>query len=121
MESLFGISRADFGDLQDRLARFVRGRISNGEFTERGLARVSGISQPQLHNFLKGTRRLSPEFADRLMRRFCIGILDLFETRELQEQIAARGDSGRSIGGLKKPAQSEASLYPASQRLGWRA
>lgn len=104
--------RFTFEDLQCRLAGFVRIRINNGEFTERGLARVAGISQPQIHNFLKGTRRLSPEFADRLMCRLRIGILDLFEAGELLEYASAQQSP-------KKPVQSESSSrYSVRDRLG---
>lgn len=104
VESAFRSRNATFEELQQRLARLVRTHIGNGEFTERGLARMTGISQPQIHNFLKGARKLSPEFADRLMLRFGIGILDLFETGELLEQ-AALGSP------WKKPVQSELSLH----------
>ena len=45
-----------------------------GEVSERGLARLSNISQPHLHNVLKGVRTLSPEAADRLMRAMDITI-----------------------------------------------
>lgn len=119
MESLFRGRSAAFEDLQNRLAHYIRWRISNGEFTERGLARIAGISQPQIHNFLKGARRLSPEFADRLMARFHIGILDLFETQELLEQIAARGASeSGGFGAFKKPAGSEMSLRAVRDHFG---
>ncbi|MGH9581705.1 MAG: hypothetical protein ACRD4O_02075 [Bryobacteraceae bacterium] len=121
MESTFRRTNAPFGDLHDRLGRLIRDRISNGEFTERGLARLSGISQPQIHNFLKGARRLSPEFSDRLMLRLGIGILDLFETPELLEESAARATTEPAypeLGGLKKPVQSERSPRAVSNYFG---
>jgi hypothetical protein len=46
----------------------ARERVRAGEVSERGLARRAGISQPHLHNVLKGIRTLSPEASDRLMR-----------------------------------------------------
>ncbi|MGH9640704.1 MAG: hypothetical protein ACRD3Y_11620, partial [Bryobacteraceae bacterium] len=106
--------------LHDRLVGLIRRRISNGEFTERGLARMAGISQPQVHNFLKGARRLSPEFADRLMLHFGIGILDLFDTPELLEQISARASSPNSASpsSLKKPVRSQPSLHAMNNHLG---
>jgi transcriptional regulator with XRE-family HTH domain len=123
VESLFKTRNVTFEDLQERLVRLVRRRISNGEFTERGLARIAGISQPQIHNFLKGARKLSPEFADRLMLRFGIGILDLFEPRELLEQAAIRGAARVSpdVSDLKKPVQSAESLHPSGDYFGSRA
>jgi plasmid maintenance system antidote protein VapI len=65
-------------------------RIHNGEYTERGLARLLGISQPQIHHVLKGTRRLQPEFADRIMARFGITVLDLLQDIELSSELRSR-------------------------------
>jgi len=42
--------------------------VHSGAVSERRLARLSTISQPHLHNVLKGIRTLSPGAADRLMR-----------------------------------------------------
>lgn len=52
-------------------------RIRRGDFTERGLARQIGISQPHLHNVLKGARALSPHTADLILRRMGLSILDV--------------------------------------------
>ena len=79
-----------FGALQARLSAFVNMRIHNGEFTERGLARLLGISQPQIHHVLKGTRRLQPEFADRVMARFGVTVLDLLQETELRTELESR-------------------------------
>ena len=49
-----------------------------------------GISQPQMHNVLKGARKLRPELADRLVASLEITVADLFETAELREQLALR-------------------------------
>lgn len=84
-----------FHDLQCRLISFVVTKIRNGEFTERGLARMLGVSQPHLHNVLKGARPLKPEFADCLLEHFEIGILDLVEGRE-STYDAPRKPMGRS-------------------------
>jgi hypothetical protein len=78
-----------FQELQGRLLSYVVRRIRNGEFTERGLARILGVSQPQLHNVLKGARPLRPEFADYLLHHFEIGVLDLVGAAELSLQSAA--------------------------------
>ena len=79
--------RVSFRDLQDRLISFVVMKIRNGEFTERRLARVLGVSQPQLHNVLKGARPLKPEFADCLLKHFEIGIVDLLSRAELSSRL----------------------------------
>ncbi len=60
-----GIYAADFWRL---LLELARGRIRSGVVSERGLARQAGLSQPHLHNVLKGIRELSPQSADRLMQ-----------------------------------------------------
>jgi plasmid maintenance system antidote protein VapI len=85
-EPYFGLKslpHVSFRDLQDRLISFVVMKIRNGEFTERRLARVLGVSQPQLHNVLKGARPLKPEFADCLFEHFEIGVVDLLSRVEL--------------------------------------
>jgi transcriptional regulator with XRE-family HTH domain len=56
-----------FASLEMRLLRHLRDMIRQGEITERSLARITGISQPHLHNVLKGKRLLSTEKADRIL------------------------------------------------------
>lgn len=85
-----------FRELQGRLLMYVVRRIRNGEFTERGLARILGVSQPQLHNVLKGARPLKPEFADCLLQHFKIGVLDLVGARELSLQTASYEEAASS-------------------------
>jgi hypothetical protein len=63
-------------DLQGRLVDIARERVRAGEFTERGLARRCGISQPHMHNILKKIRAPSTAAADRLMRTLDIHIPD---------------------------------------------
>lgn len=77
MESHPNLNEVNFDTLQSRLIALVNFRISNGEFTVRGLARMLCVSQPQMHNVLKGHRRLQCELADALLRKLSITILDL--------------------------------------------
>jgi plasmid maintenance system antidote protein VapI len=84
---LESFARVSFRDLQDRLISFVVMKIRNGEFTERRLARVLGVSQPQLHNVLKGARPLKPEFADCLCKHFEIGVVDLLSGAEMAARL----------------------------------
>ncbi len=77
-----------FQALQSRLIRFVNLRIKNGDFTERGLARILGISQSQIHNVLKGARRLQPELADHLMAKLDVSLVDLLELGGLNDQAS---------------------------------
>ncbi|MGD0773720.1 MAG: helix-turn-helix domain-containing protein [Candidatus Solibacter sp.] len=79
-----------FNDLEQRLLDELRRRVRSGAATERGLARLSGISQPHLHNVLKGKRILSMEKADAVLRRLQIDVLHLIEPEELRESIRRR-------------------------------
>ncbi len=79
-----------FQDLQQRLLEELRQRVRSGAATERGLARHTGISQPHLHNVLKGKRILSIEKADEVLHRLQIDVLYLVELEELQESSRRR-------------------------------
>jgi hypothetical protein len=74
-----------FDHLRARLVENLRLRVRSGEATERGLARITGISQPHLHHVLKGKRLLSLERADEILRRLNMDILDLMSPEELRE------------------------------------
>jgi transcriptional regulator with XRE-family HTH domain len=67
----------DFRLLQMRLVTHVRARVRNGEISERALARITGISQPHIHNVLKGNKVLSMDKADQILQRLRINLLDL--------------------------------------------
>lgn len=73
--------------LQLRLITHVQGRLQRGELTERGLARRTGISQPHLHNVLKGVRIMSPQIGDLLLRHLHITLVDLLNA----DEVARRG------------------------------
>lgn len=60
-------SAITFAGLELRLLSYLRDMIRKGEITERSLARITGISQPHLHNVLKGKRLLSTEKADQIL------------------------------------------------------
>ena len=70
----------DFEWLQRRLVEILRERIHRGEWTERGMARATGVSQPHLHNVLKGLRLFSDEMADQVMNELNISLADLWMT-----------------------------------------
>jgi hypothetical protein len=63
--------------MQALLLAEVRRRVASGEFTERGLAADIGVSQPHLHNVLKGARALTPGVADPLLARLKLSLRDL--------------------------------------------
>lgn len=77
-----------FSVLNERLIARLQCSIRNGEMTERGLARRAGISQPHLHNALKGVRSLSPRLADQILRHLSLSLLDLVEPEELPRRAA---------------------------------
>jgi hypothetical protein len=56
--------------------------MKSGELTERSLARLAGISQPHLHNVMKGTRVLSPATADAVVRNLRLTMRDLLREQE---------------------------------------
>lgn len=66
-----------FETLQQRLLEYVKWRVRNGELTERRLAGLIGISQPHMHNVLKGIRTLSLGIADRILKAMEMSVLDL--------------------------------------------
>lgn len=73
----------DFGELQRRLVTHLRERVRSGELTERGLARLTGVSQPHIHNVLKGKRMLSLNMTDAILHHLAVDLLDLIEPDEL--------------------------------------
>jgi len=75
----------NFRDLQDRLTANLRERVRGGEVTERGLARLTRVSQPHIHNVLKGKRLLSTDMADQVLHHLRMDILDLVDPAELLE------------------------------------
>ena len=72
----------NFERLLLRLIRYLRERVRGGEITERSLARMAGVSQPHLHNVLKGKRLLSIAMADQIMRRLHVDLRDLLDDDE---------------------------------------
>ena len=72
-----------FQQLASRLVRYLNELVRRGEATERGLARLTGYSQPHIHNVLKGARGMNPELADSIMERMAIPLLSLLTQEEL--------------------------------------
>jgi plasmid maintenance system antidote protein VapI len=79
-----------FDRLTASLLEHARDRIRNGELTERGMARLLGISQPHAHNVLKGVRPLTPGLFDTMLKRFGMDLLDLYPETELELHLARR-------------------------------
>lgn len=76
-----------FCELRDALIQSLRTRVRNGEMTERGLARLAGVSQPHIHNVLKGARSVSPDMMDRLLCHLRISAFDLVDRNTLARYL----------------------------------
>lgn len=88
-----------FEELRNKLLENLRARVRNGEVTERRLARLTGISQPHVHNLLKGVRTLSPDLGDQILKSLQMSLADFVEGptlpgRESQPHVV---DTGRYI------------------------
>ena len=79
-----------FHTLQRRLLEYLREVVQNGDATERSLARRTGLSQPHMHNILKGIRSMNSVVADLVLERLGITVYDLPERDELEEAVARR-------------------------------
>ena len=102
MESSSSKASITFQILQERLIKAVNVRIGNGDFSERGLARILGISQSQVHNVLKGVRKLRPELADRLIVILEITVFDLLNAEEVRQHFRSPG-SAPDAGAARPP------------------
>ncbi|HEY1217354.1 MAG: XRE family transcriptional regulator [Bryobacteraceae bacterium] len=79
-----------FRQLESRLVSALQERIRRGELTERGTARLTGLSQPHIHNVLKGKRSLSMDAADIILVAVRIDTVDLFQSSELVAGLGRR-------------------------------
>ncbi len=75
----------NFQNLHERLADHIAAKVRSGEITERGLAKRAGISQPHLHNVLKGKRLFSLQSADLVMHELGLSVIDLIRETEDDE------------------------------------
>jgi hypothetical protein len=76
------LQEMNFSTAQLRVVAHVRRMVCNGHVTERALARKTGISQPHLHNVLKGARSLTPEVGDLILQELKLDLLDLVPREE---------------------------------------
>lgn len=76
-------STLGFRELASRLIHRLNAMVERGEVTERSLARLTGYSQPHVHNVLKGLRGINLPFADAALRSLAIPLLSLFTEDEL--------------------------------------
>jgi len=114
-----------FGELASRLVRYVQELIRRGEMSERRLARLTGYSQPHIHNVLRGVRSLNLAMADRFLETLGVPLAALFTPDELAgrappspaEAVMVPVLSGRLGGGQAFPQDSpQPRLYPMPAR-----
>jgi hypothetical protein len=104
-----------FGELHDRLVAALHTSVRNGEFSERRLAHLTGISQPHVHNVLKGAKTLSPRMADRVLRRLDLNLLDLIgQDRPYVEVPVLEGCLGPGLPLPRIPSTVECYPFPRS-------
>jgi plasmid maintenance system antidote protein VapI len=75
----------DFEEMQKRFVGFLQESVRNGQLTERGLARITGVSQPHIHNALKGKRLFSMGTSDQILSRLHMDLLDLVQAEDVFE------------------------------------
>jgi len=83
-----------FRQLLDRVRERLREQVRNGHLTERELARRLALSQPHIHNVLKGERILTPDLADLILSFLGIDVLDLLSTEDLRRPPGRAASSG---------------------------
>jgi len=113
-------NKINFDELIERLRAYIRLQINSGEFTERSLARILRVSQPHLHNMLKGARRINTEFADRIMAKFRISILDLISDEEIWNSFDDKNPDWLTQALKRKPA-AKSPVRQGNARSNWRA
>lgn len=122
-----------FERLHEQLLETVRQRVRNGELTERSLARLTGISQPHIHNVLKGVRILNNSLADAILLQLKMNVSDLRENSQteisavrnipllagLLGQESGAFEPCRTVGVVAVPTLVAAGLWrPVMARLG---
>ena len=80
----------NFRELRRRLVAHLRMLVRSGDATERGLARLTGVSQPHMHNVLNGKRLFSLDMADQVLAQLHLDLLDFVEPLELMERQRRR-------------------------------
>jgi predicted XRE-type DNA-binding protein len=79
-----------FHQLQGRLIATVQERIRSGEITERRLAHRIGISQPHVHNVLKGKRVFSIPALDAVLFELRLDVIDLLTPDDFTKFLSGR-------------------------------
>jgi transcriptional regulator with XRE-family HTH domain len=108
-----------FGDLERRLLAVLQQQLRGGEISQRRLARLAGVSQPHIHNVLKGVRRMNQGLADALLESLELSVEDLLEVDQSPEGAFLKVPVWRGLVGPRnafpdRPDASEHLLFPSS-------
>jgi len=105
-----------------KLRSLLREKVKNGELTERGMARATGVSQPHLHNILKGIRTLPPELADQLISLAGLDLQNLIGMKPFEAEgpaltgiAAASNGNSSEIEGFVPTIAGPVADYPGYQ------
>ncbi len=111
---------SNFETLQNRLLQMLRIRVRSGQLTERSLARMCGVSQPHMHNVLKGVRALSPEFADQILHSLHLTLTDLYTPQETDhDPLSAAFSSMEAVPILRTKAGPGHRIPPVDDYLSY--
>ncbi len=92
--------------LEERLLTFVRRKVRRGEMSERGLAKLTGYTQPHIHNVVNGKRRLNSDLADALLRQLGLSAEELAGSAAPQASLPY----GRGLAALRNGADGLAAV-----------
>src|ERR1019366_2645637 len=105
-----------FEQLLDNLIVVLRERVHNGEITERRLAKSTGVSQPYIHNVIKGVRTPSPELSDRILKEIRLSVRDLWSMEAQSGDVIPIVQD--PVGpGCRYPRECYSGSYPFSAEL----
>ena len=107
-----------FKGLQSQLVEHLKGRVRAGEWTESGLARFTGFSQPHLHHVLNGRKTFSFDAVDGVLRRLGLQVEDLLPAAKIPRGMIEVPFLGGLIGpGYPFPTSSAGTALMASAGL----
>lgn len=72
-----GYQKMTIGQMQQRLLVLLNEKVRRGEMSQRRLARLTGFTQPHIHNVLKGARAMNPNLADAVLQCLNLSVSDL--------------------------------------------
>lgn len=92
-----------FRELQRRLLRLLNQKMQRGEISQRQLARLTGFTQPHIHNVLKGARKMNNELADALLESLNLSLSDLLDDTGGSFGIHGKAPLVRGVIGRHEP------------------